>query len=170
MAFSESTDLPYPVDQVFSVLIDHDFNRSVAESLGGELADYSCTPEAASVKDGAPVTVTMTRTVPTKKLPEMVTKFIKGQLAVQQQDHWSSAGENGARTANLDVKVPAGKVTAEVTQTLEPTDAGTRVTVSGSVKCGIPLVGSKVAQTAEPQVGRVVNRQAREVKKWIESR
>ncbi|WFP17444.1 DUF2505 domain-containing protein [Citricoccus muralis] len=166
MAFTESTELPFPVEEVFAVLTDEAFNRSVSESLGGELTEFSATPQGG---DGATL-VSMTRTVPAAKLPEMAKRFVKGQISVQQQDQWSTASAEGARTASMTVTVPAGKVTADVTQVLEPTEKGTRITVSGSVTCGIPFAGAKIAQFAEPQVGRVVNRQAREVKAWIQSR
>ncbi|MGO1182788.1 MAG: DUF2505 domain-containing protein [Micrococcaceae bacterium] len=165
MAFTESTELPFPVDEVFAVLTDEAFNRSVSESLGGELTEFS-----AQASGGEATTVSMTRTVPAAKLPEMAKRFVKGQISVHQEDRWSAPSAEGARTAAMTVTVPAGKVTAEVTQVLEPTATGTRITVSGSVSCGIPFAGAKIAQFAEPQVGRVVNRQAREVKKWIESR
>ncbi|MCY1159622.1 MAG: hypothetical protein MOP51_2647, partial [Citricoccus sp.] len=38
----------------------------------------------------------------------------------------------------------------------------------GYVECRIPLVGGKLAEAAEPRVGKVLARQSREVTAWLD--
>lgn len=157
MAFSESTVLPFSVEEVVNALSSEEFNRAVTEELGGSLTSFS--------KDGD--TVSMGRTVPTGKLPDLAKKFVKGEVSMSQEETWAAADQDGARASQLTVKVPAAKVAAEVVEKVSPHAEGCELAVSGEVSSSIPMLGSKIASTAEPMVGRVLNRQARELKQYL---
>ena len=73
-----------------------------------------------------------------------------------------------ASTTGRTITVPAAKATAEGNLRLAAVPAGTEYAVDGDLQVKIPLVGSKVAQKAEPMVGKVVARAGREVSAWIE--
>ena len=166
MAFKESTTIAHPPADVFTALASEDFNRKVTEGLGGQLVAFERQGEPSG-----PVSVTMVRSVPVHRLPEAVQKFagkfLGDKLSVEQQENWSAPAADGSRTGQLVLTVTAAKVTATAEQRLVPTGTGTDVQVDGYVSCRIPLVGSKLAQAAEPRVGKVLARQSREVTSWL---
>lgn len=167
MAFKESTTIAHPPADVFTALVDEAFNRKVTEGLGGTLIAFERQGELTG-----PVSVTMVRSVPVNRLPETVQKFagkfLGDKLSLEQHETWSAPGADGSRTGQLVVTVAAAKTTATAEQLLLPIDAGSEVRVTGAVDCRIPLVGTKLAQAAEPRVGKVLGRQAREVAAWLE--
>ncbi|MGD6978338.1 MULTISPECIES: DUF2505 domain-containing protein [Citricoccus] len=167
MAFKESTTITHPPADVFEALVGEEFNRTVTEGLGGELSAFERQGELSG-----PVSVTMLRTVPVHRLPETVQKFagkfLGDKLSVEQQENWSAPAADGSRTGQLLLSVTAVKVTATAEQRLVPTETGTDVQVDGYVECRIPLVGGKLAEAAEPRVGKVLARQSREVTDWLD--
>lgn len=166
MTFKESTSIAHPPADVFTALASEEFNRKVTEGLGGTLVAFERQGEPTG-----PVAVTMVRSVPVHRLPESVQKFagkfLGDKLSVEQQENWSAPAADGSRTGQLVLSVTAVKVTATAEQRLVPTGTGTDVQVDGYVECKIPLVGSKLAEAAEPRVGKVLARQSREVTAWL---
>lgn len=166
MAFKESTTVARPPADVFEALAGEDFNRKVTEGLGGELVAFERQGEPTG-----PVSVTMVRSVPVHRLPESVQKFagkfLGDKLSIEQQENWSAPAADGSRTGQLVITAAAAKATATAEQRLVPTGTGTEVQVDGYVECRIPLVGSKLAQAAEPRIGKVLARQSREVTAWL---
>ncbi|HRO30465.1 DUF2505 domain-containing protein [Citricoccus sp.] len=167
MAFKESTTIAHPPADVFTALASEEFNRKVTEGLGGQLVAFERQGEPTG-----PVSVTMLRSVPVHRLPETVQKFagkfLGDKLSVEQQENWSAPAADGSRTGQLLLSVTAVKVTATAEQRLVPNETGTDVQVDGYVECRIPLVGGKLAEAAEPRVGKVLARQSREVTDWLD--
>lgn len=162
MAFHETTTIDHPVAQVCGTLLDEHFHRRITEQMGGEIAAF----EKQGTDDG-PVTLTLVRTVPGDRLPDIARKFVGDRLRVEQVEVWSAPAEDGSRTAQITLTVPTAKVSSEVQQTLEAQGEGTQITVEGSVNCRIPLVGGKLAQAAEPQVSKVLGKQAQGLSAWL---
>ncbi|MEU4181945.1 DUF2505 domain-containing protein [Micrococcus luteus] len=163
MAFSAQQTIPHPPASVTDALFSEDFHRSVAESFGGSLESFTRTGEG----DGE-VTLTIIRQGPTDRLPEMARKLVGGNARIEQVERWSAAATDGSRTGTTTITVPAAKATAQGSLRLAAVPAGTEYAVTGDLQVKIPLVGSKVAQKAEPLVGKVVARAGREVSAWIE--
>lgn len=166
MAFKESTSIAHAPADVFEALVGEEFNRKATEGLGGELSAFERQGELSG-----PVSVTMLRTVPVHRLPESVQKFagkfLGERLNVEQQENWSAPAADGSRTGQVVLTVSAVKATATAEQRLVPNGSGTEVQMDGYVECRIPLVGAKLAQAAEPRIGRVLARQSREVSAWL---
>lgn len=162
MAFVETTTITHPVTAVTAALLDEHFHREITEQLGAEMVAF----ERQGTENG-PVTITMVRSVPTQRLPDLVRKFVGDKLRVEQVEVWSAPAEDGSRTAQITLTVPTAKVSSEVQQTVEAQESATGLSVEGSVACKIPLVGGKVAEAAEPLVKKVLARQARGLDAWL---
>lgn len=165
MAFSAQHTIAHTPAEVAEALGTEDFHRSVTASLGGSLVSFT--------REGDPsgaMTITMVRTAPTDRVPEMARKFVGDTLQIEQVERWNAPAPDGSRTGTLTVTVPKAKATAEASTALRVAGEGTEYAVDGTLTCKIPLVGSTLAAKAEPMVGKVVTRQAREVQAWLDGR
>jgi uncharacterized protein YndB with AHSA1/START domain len=172
MAFNESTTIPHPPQRVFEGLISEDFQVSASEDFNATVDKFTVVPPQPTASDT--VSVTIHRSVDgdkiTDRLPSAVQRFVKGKINVEQSEAWSAASEDGSRDANLTIKVPVAKATGTATIKLSPTadGSGTKVETSGSLKSSIPLMGSKIAQMAEPQVGRLLTGLTKKLDAWLQ--
>lgn len=171
MAFKESTTISYTPEQVFQGLISRDFHVYASDAFRADLDEFSAVPS--DPEDAETVSVNIQRTVDGEdfahKLPSAVQRFVKGRVEIEQSEAWSAAGDDGARDANATIKVPLAKATATATIKLYPVEdgSGTVVETEGSVSSTIPLVGSKIAQMAEPQVGKLLNGLTKQLEAWL---
>lgn len=171
MAFAESTTISHPPQRVFEGLINREFQQHVSDGLKARIENFQVAPAQPGAADT--VTVTIARSMEGEqiahRLPSAVQRFVKGTVAVEQQEAWSAAAADGARNANVTIKVPLAKATGTATIKLIPSADGASTTVetAGSVKSNIPLVGSKIAQLAEPQVGRILTTMTKKLDAWL---
>lgn len=171
MAFNESTTIAYTPEQVFKGLTSRDFHVYASDAFRADLNEFSAVPSEPAAHDT--VSVNIQRTVNgedfSHKLPSAVQRFVKGRVEIEQAEAWSAAADDGSRDANVTIKVPLAKATATATIKLHPTEdgSGTVVITDGSVKSSIPLVGSKIAQMAEPQVGKMLNGLTTQLEAWL---
>lgn len=171
MAFNETTTISYTPEQVFSGLTNRDFHVYASDAFRADLDEFSVMPSEPAAADT--VSVNIQRTVNGEdfahKLPSAVQRFAKGRVSIEQTEAWSAAADDGARDANATIKVPMVKATATATIKLYPTEdgSGTVVETEGSAKSTIPLVGSKIAQMAEPQVGKLLNGLTKKLDVWL---
>src|SRR5699024_5942419 len=103
------------------------------------------------------------------RLPSAIQRFAKGRIQITQDEAWSAAAEDGSRDANVTIKVPVAKATAAATIKLSATEHGTGTGVQPecSAKSSIPLLGPKIAQMAEPQVGKLLNGLTMKLDSWL---
>lgn len=165
MAFSAQRTVHHTPAETAEALASEEFHRSVIESLGGTLVSFSREGDAEG-----PMTVTTVRSAPARQLPEAAQKFIGDHVQVEQVERWEAPEADGSRSGTTTITVAKAKATAEASMHLRAAGAGTEYAVQGSLSCRIPLVGSKLAAKAEPMVGKVVERQAREIDGWLSTR
>src|SRR5699024_284296 len=171
MAFDETTTISHPPEQVFSGLMNHDFHIYASDAFLAELNEFST--NSSQPAPSYTVSVNIQRTVNGEdvatRLPSAIQRFAKGKIQIHQDEAWSAAAEDGSRDANVTIKVPVAKATATATINLSPTEDGTATVVKteGSVQSSIPLVGSKIAQMAEPQVGKLLNGLTVRLDTWL---
>ena len=171
MAFTESTTISHTPQEVFNGLISRDFQVYVSDSFNASIDQFTVVPSQPAATDT--VAVTIQRSIDgdqiANRLPSAVQRFVKGRVNVEQSEAWSAASDDGSRDANITIKVPIAKATGTATMKLYPTDDGasTIVDVSGSLKSSIPLMGSKIAQMAEPQVGRMLTEMTKKLDAWL---
>lgn len=165
MALNASTTLPYDTATLTGVFTDEAFLKHVSEKVGGTLKSVTVDGDTS-----AAFTLTAVRTLPTKRLPEMARKFVGESLTVTQTEHWTAPATDGSRTAKVTMTVAGVPVTVDAEQRLVAAGTDTRVDLTGTVSSSIPFMGSKIASAAEPMIGKALNLQATEARKWLESR
>lgn len=171
MAFTESTTISHPPQDVFAGLISQDFQTWVAQEFNASVDKFTVVPAQPAASDT--VSVTIHRSIDGEqiahKLPSAVQRFAKGRINIKQSEAWSGEGEHGERDANVTIKVPIAKATGTATIKLVPhaDGQGTTVEISGSLKSSIPLMGSKIAQMAEPQVGKLLTGMTEKLDAWL---
>ncbi len=172
MAFSESTTVSYPPQRVFEGLISENFQIYFADSLRARIDKFQVEPAQPAASDTVSVTIhrSLDGEQVADRLPSAVQRFVKGRVNIEQSEAWSAAAEDGSRDANATIKVPIAKATGTATMKLHPTadGTGTVVEVSGSLKSSIPVMGSKIAKMAEPQVGRVLTEMTKKLETWLQ--
>lgn len=164
MAVSAEQTVNAPVEKVTETFVDEAFNRHVAERGGATLSSLVVDGDTAGA-----FTVTSVRTMGAEKLPDMAKKFIKDGLSITQVDSWDAPEADGSRNIRTQITVGGLPASGEGTQRLQAQGDQTAVAVNMSLTVKIPLVGSKLASTAEPYVGKALSLQAREADAWIAS-
>lgn len=171
MAFQESTTVSHPPQKVFEGMISRDFQEHVSNEFNASIDQFTVTPPQPAASDTVNVTIQrgLDGSQIADRLPSAVQRFAKGRVQIEQSEAWSAAGEDGSRTANVTIKVPLAKATGTATIKLTPTDdkTGTVVDVAGSVESKIPFMGSKIAQMAEPQVGKMLTEMTSKLDAWL---
>ncbi|AOT03846.1 DUF2505 domain-containing protein [Arthrobacter sp. U41] len=164
MALSASTNLPHSVDRVTAVFVNEDFLRHTSELVGGTLESFAVDGDTA----GAFSTTTV-RTIPTTRMPDMARKFVGESLTVTQLDSWDAPGADGSRLSNITLKVSGAPLDVNAVQRLVSVGGHTRIELEGTVTSSVPFLGGKIAEAAEPMVGKALNIQSTQAQAWLES-
>lgn len=164
MALSASTYLPHHVDRVTAVFVNEDFLRHTSELVGGTLESFSVEGDTA----GAFSTTTV-RTIPTHRMPDMARKFVGESLKVTQLERWDAPAPDGSRLSNIILKVSGAPLDVNAVQRLVSDGGSTRIELEGTVTSSVPFLGGKIAEAAEPMVGKALNIQSTQAQAWLES-
>lgn len=164
MALSASTHLPHSVDRVTAVFVDEDFLRHTSKLVGGTLESFAVDGDTA----GAFSTTTV-RTIPTSRMPEMARKFVGDSLTVTQLEIWDAPAADGSRLSNITLKVSGAPLDVTAVQRLVSDGGSTLIELEGTVTSSVPFLGGKIAEAAEPMVGKALNIQSTQARAWLES-
>ena len=162
MSIHETTSINAPVGKVVEAFASEDFARHVSQQAGVQFESFSVDGDLTG-----PFTVTTVRSMGADKLPDVVQKFVKGGVKLQQVDSYDAPAQDGSRSVRTEIKAGALPVGATASQQLTATGDETKIDVNGSVQANIPLVGKKIAAAAEPYIGKALTLQAREAEAWI---
>jgi hypothetical protein len=164
MALSASTTLPHSVDRVAAVFANEDFQRHTSELVGGTLESFKVDGDVAGV-----FSTTSVRTLPTTRLPEIARKFVGDSLTVTQLETWEAPAADGSRQSSISLKIAGAPLDVSAVQRLIADGGNTRVELEGSVTSSVPFLGGKIADAAEPMVGKALNIQSQQAQAWLES-
>ncbi|MFS0715902.1 DUF2505 domain-containing protein [Arthrobacter sp. 1P04PC] len=164
MALSASTTLPHTVESVTAVFANEDFLRHTSELVGGTLESFAVDGDPA----GAFNTTTV-RTIPTTRMPDIARKFVGESLKVTQLESWGAPAADGSRESNISLKVAGAPLDVNAVQRLVAEGGSTRIELEGTVSSSVPFLGGKIADAAEPMVGKALNIQATQAQAWLES-
>ncbi|MGZ4660652.1 MAG: DUF2505 domain-containing protein [Arthrobacter sp.] len=163
MALSASTTLPHSVERVAEVLVNEDFQRHTSELVGGTLESFKVDGDVAGA-----FTTTSVRTLPTTRLPEIARKFVGESLTVTQLEKWDAPAADGSRQSNISMKIAGAPLDVSAVQRLVADGGNTRIELEGNVTSSVPFLGGKIAEAAEPMVGKALNIQSQQAQAWLE--
>ncbi|HSN36869.1 MAG TPA: DUF2505 domain-containing protein, partial [Arthrobacter sp.] len=143
---------------------NEDFLRHTSELVGGTLESFAVDGDTA----GAFSTTTV-RTIPTTRMPEMARKFVGESLKVTQLEKWDAPAADGSRQSTITLKVTGAPLDVNAVQRLVSDGANTRIELEGTVTSSVPFLGGKIAEAAEPMVGKALNIQSTQAQAWLES-
>jgi len=164
MPLAASTTLPHSVDRVAAVFVNEEFIKHTSELVGGTLESFNVEGDPA----GAFSTVTV-RTLPTTRLPEIARKFVGESLTVTQTEQWAAPAADGSRSSTIALKVSGAPLDVTAAQRLVSEGGSTRIELEGKVTSSVPFLGGKIADAAEPMVGKALNIQSQQAEAWLES-
>jgi hypothetical protein len=164
MALSASTTLPHSVDRVAAVFANEDFQRHTSELVGGTLESFKVDGDVAGA-----FSTTSVRTLPTTRLPEIARKFVGESLTVTQLESWEAPAADGSRQSIISLKIAGAPLDVSAVQRLVADGGSTRVELEGNVTSSVPFLGGKIADAAEPMVGKALNLQSQQAQAWLES-
>ena len=162
MAVTASATVPAPVDQVVDTFADEEFIRHVSHRAGATLESFDVDGDV-----GGQFAVTTVRAMSAQRLPEMARRFVGPSVRLTQVDSYSTPDADGTRVVRTEISVAALPVSSTATQTLTPQGGSTEVHVHCEVRSSIPFVGKKVAEAAEPFIGKALSLQSREAEAWL---
>jgi hypothetical protein len=165
LALNASTTLPYDVETVTGVFTDEGFLRHTSERVGGTLQSAQLDGPATGT-----FTLTVVRTMPTTRLPDFARKFVGETLTLTQTERWAAPLPDGTREAKVEISIAGVPISVNAVQRLTAEGGSTRVEVDGDVASSIPFLGGKIAGAAEPVLGKALNVQGAEARRWLESR
>lgn len=162
MTIHEKTSINAPIDKVVEAYASKDFARHVSELAGVVFESFSVDGDTSGA-----FSVTTVRSVGGDKIPGFAQKFVKNGVTLTQKDLFKAPSADGSRDVETSVTAGAVPVSADISQQLTAQGDKTEVTLEGEVKANIPLVGKKIAQTAEPYMSKALTLQSREVEHWV---
>ncbi|MBO1266477.1 DUF2505 domain-containing protein [Arthrobacter cavernae] len=164
MALSATTTLPHSVDRVAAIFVNEEFLRHTSEFVGGTLESFTIDGDTAGA-----FSTTAVRTLPTTRLPDIARKFVGDSLTVTQNEQWDAPAADGSRVSNITMKISGAPLDVTAVQRLVSDGGSTRVELEGTVSSSVPFLGGKIADAAEPMVGKALNIQSQQAQAWLES-
>lgn len=162
MPFDHSATFPAAPDTLLAVLLDEEFLRERAQSLGARVHEVQVGP----VDGGNRTSVRLT--TPTAGIPPVFARFLGAEVTVDDRSTWSPDGPSGHR-AVVDVHATVFGRRAGITgeRRLVPDGDGTLSTVTGEASVDAPLIGRQ-AEAAVRELALVVARREEEVlRRWL---
>lgn len=134
--FDISVESPVRVDEILSAFADEKYWLArLAEFSGG-----SATLSSLHVTADGSVTVTVTLSLLRDRLPKVVSQVHRRDLEMVRTEKWAP-GDAGEVRGDIDVAVRGVPLAATGRATIEPAEAGSRLTYSTTVAVKVPIVG-----------------------------
>ncbi len=137
------------VDDVFGVLSSQAWVATKAERFG----DGAVVREHEERPDGG-VHLSVSRELP-RGVPGFLERFLPKDGRVVETFDWAPAAGDGTRRGTWKADIPGAPAKLGGTMRLEPTPTGSRYTIEGDVKVGVPIVGGKAERFIAEMVGKL---------------
>ena len=161
-SFDVSVDSPAGVDQILSAFGEADYWEARLSAFD----DGPGTLDVLTVDADHTVDVGFTVSLFRDRLPEVITKFQRSELALVHTQKWSRIGDDRVR-GEIRVDVSGAPVTAVGQALLAPARRGSRVTMTTTVAVKIPMVGGTIAGVIAGRVGDDISKYHYFTSQWI---
>ena len=162
-----SNEIIYPAapDAVSAMTFDPAFQERKCQNTGALAWTVDVAPSKGSAT--GPTTVTTTRDMATDQFPDFVKSMVGARLKITEVDRWEAPKADGARVGTITVTISGAPLKFNGTLQLEPTAGGSRATIVGDLKAGIPFLGAKIEQAAAPAITPAVRAEQRTATAWL---
>ncbi|MCG8925604.1 DUF2505 domain-containing protein [Lentzea sp. CC55] len=153
------TTSPHSAEKVFGAMVDETHLRDRLAAIGGsnaELVTFSST--------GGKTTYQLKQGVPAEHLPSAVKAALGGDLVIQRTETWAA----GAGTVEVAVGSVPGRL--EGAFTVLDNGSGSKTTLTGEVRVGIPLLGGKLEKLIAEQVAVLLDKESEFTSEWLANR
>ena len=144
---------PSGVEEVFGMLTSSEW----AELKAQRLKDGTQLVRREEAPDGG-VLFEVTRELPAG-VPGFLERFLPRDGRVRQTDVWGPA-RDGERHGTWSVDLPGAPAKLGGTMRLEPLGTGSRYTIEGDVKVGVPVIGGKAESFIGDMVVKLAGKEA----------
>jgi hypothetical protein len=161
-SFDLSANYHGSVARVHSAFSDVQYWLARLADSGADTA----TLDSMTVDDDGTVTVATTQALRSDRLPAMVTQFHPHDMEIVRTETWGPVSD-GVAHGEVTGAVQAAPVSIVGTAVLEPTDTGSRLKFTVTVKVDIPLVGGKLETFIGGKLAELVAAEQRFTTVWI---
>jgi hypothetical protein len=137
------------VDQVFGVLTSAEWVDTKAERF----RDGALVTQREERPDGG-LLLAVSRELPSG-VPGFLERFLPKDGRVLETFEWQPATGDGTRRGTWKADIAGAPAKLGGTMRLEPTATGSRYTIEGDVKVGVPLIGGKAERFIAEMVGKL---------------
>ncbi|MEU7480011.1 DUF2505 domain-containing protein [Lentzea sp. NPDC042327] len=153
------TTSPRSAEEVFGAMVDETHLRDRLAAIGGpnaELISFTSVEGKTSYQ--------LKQGVPAEHLPSVAKAALGGDLVIQRTENWAA----GAGTVEVTISGVPGRLDGAFTITDD--GAGSKLTLTGEVKVGIPLMGGKLEKMIAEQVAVLIDKESEFTSRWLENR
>ncbi|MDT5086288.1 MAG: hypothetical protein QOJ61_3331 [Mycobacterium sp.] len=161
-SFDVSVDSPASVEQILAAFGVADYWQARL----GALDDGAGTLDVLTVGADNTVDVGFTVSLLRDRLPEVITRFQRSELALVHHQKWSRLRGDRVR-GEVRVDVSGAPVTALGQALLAPAQYGSRLTMTTTVAVKIPVVGGAIESAIASRVGEDINKYHHFTGEWI---
>jgi uncharacterized protein DUF2505 len=155
------TTSTWPVQDVFTALVDETYLRDRLAALGGtdaRLVSFS--------KDDGRTSYQLKQGVSAEHLPSVAKGLLGGDLVIHRTEVWTEAGTTG--TVEVTLNGVPGRLDGTIV--LSEHQGGSRSTLTGQVKVSIPLMGGKLEAMIAEQVVKLLDKENEFTTEWLANR
>jgi hypothetical protein len=160
-SFATSFDSPASVEQIHSAFSDENYWLARIAAFGG-----AKTLSSLVVDPDGTVLVTITEDLTQSALPGIVAKLYRGDLNVVSTERWRPIGDRRV-SGEISVVATGAPGSGQGTALLTPLQAGSQLTLSGTVEFKVPLVGSRIETAVAGQFADGLDELQRFTTTWI---
>lgn len=148
---------------VFAMLTDEAFiARKVTEA-------NALRHEVSVTRAGDRVTIDLLRVMP-PDVPDFVRRFVGDTVDIKQTDVWEPARPDGTRAGTITLDLAGAPVKCSGTLTLSQVNGASVVTVKGTLKASVPLIGGKIEQAVHHGLTSAAQIEERVGREWLAGR
>jgi hypothetical protein len=162
--------LDYPgvsAAQVFSMIIDPDFQRAVCAATGALSFDVDIQPSGGDIQpsggdiqpsgsdiqpSGGEAVVTTRRVMPTDGLPDFVRSLVRNGIELIETQHWAPVAADGSRTAQVRLSFTGQPMTMTGQLRMTEDGVGTALALIADLRAGIPIFGGRIEKASAPLI------------------